>query len=252
MSPLTCIVADDEPHLRSALIRQLHQHWPELKVIAEAANGVETLELVNTHQPQMLFLDIEMPGLNGIEVARQLMDHNLLIVFITAYDHYAVDAFEAAALDYLLKPVQSQRLQQCLSRIQQRLEINEALDSQRLIAVLEQLHRPPVERLKWLKVSRRDQIELVAVDEVLFFQSDQKYTRLVTSESEGLIRLSIKELLTQLDPQQFWQIHRGVIVRVDAIERAERNELGNMELTLQGSEERLPVSRNYAHLFRSM
>ena len=277
-TPARAVIADDERLMRDQLRARLAQVWPSLEIVAEAKNGLEAIEAVRVHQPDVIFLDIRMPGLTGVEAAKQIAqlevgDDALLpeMVFITAYDQYALDAFEQGAVDYVLKPAEPERLRVTAERLQKRLmqRVGEAADSeptdsrgghaiggpsvQQLLHVLSaQLNGQPVQYLSWLQASVGQSIHMVAVSDVLFCISDDKYTRVQTLKQEYLIRKPIKELVDELDPKVFWQIHRSTLVNVSAIAGVQRDEKGRQLVLLKGSTEKLPVSRNAGHLFRSM
>ena len=225
------LVAEDEPLMRERLLGMLPVAWPDAEVVAVAENGNDAWDAFLEHEPQVVFLDIRMPGMSGLEVAGRIgkLAH---VVFVTAYDQYAVDAFDAGAIDYLLKPVQPGRLDDVLRQLKA------------------QAPEPKTEKLKWLKASVGKQIRLIDVDEVLFFQADTKYTRVVLAGSEALVRIPLKDLLSGLDGERFWQIHRGTLVNVNAIAAAEKIDAERMQVLLRGSDEKLPVSRSFTHLFR--
>lgn len=249
----TAVIADDEPLLRAQLRSTLAALWPELAVVGEAGHGEEAVALVAQHRPQIVFLDIEMPGMNGLTAAAQIkgLAH---LVFITAYHQYAVEAFERGALDYVLKPASEHRLAETIARLKQRvlqpLPTPDALAAA-LAQVAAALGKPAAPRLRWIQASIGTQLRLIPVEQVLFFQSDLKYTRVVTGDSESLIRKPLKELIDELDPEHFWQIHRGTLVNSRAISHAVRED-DRLQLVLRGHAERLEVSRSYTHLFRSM
>jgi DNA-binding LytR/AlgR family response regulator len=243
------LIADDEPHLSRDLTTRLATLWPELEILPPAANGLEALRAIDDEAPQVAFLDIRMPGLSGLEVAERIgkLAH---VVFVTAYDQYAVDAFDAGAVDYLLKPVQADRLEKAVARIREKLGAGPA-DLRELLRHLKgALPDTRQEKLKWLKASVGRQIRVIDVDEVLFFQSDAKYTRVVLREYEALVRIPLKDLLSGLDPERFWQIHRGTVVNANAIAAAERIDAERMQVLVRGCAEKLPVSRSFVHLFR--
>ena len=253
--PISAIIADDEPALRQFLKSRLQQAWPGMQIVAEAANGPEALQLIKAHQPDIAFLDIRMPGMTGMEVARQTA-HLCHIVFITAYDQFAIEAFEHEAVDYLLKPVDLQRLDRTIRRLQQRLR-RETVDPDPVRAVLESLHdrlgaERPVSYLKWIKVQDRQNIRMVPVEEVCFFQAQDKYTLVRTKDSEFLIRKPIKLLSEELDPEMFWQIHRATIVNAACIDRISTSLTGSHVLALKNMPDKLTVSRSYRDRFRSM
>ena len=252
----TALIADDEDLPRAELRRMLATAWPDLQVVAECEHGPATLEALAAHAPEVAFLDIRMPGASGLEVARAASGR-CHVVFTTAYDSHAIEAFEAGAVDYLLKPVQADRLAQTVARLRQRLAAREAappLDA--LVAQLaERLQlggAAASERLRWISASVGDTIKLFGIDDVLFFQSDEKYTRVVTAGDEAHVRRPLKEIAAGLDPDAFWQVHRGVIVRAAAVARATRDELGRITLHLKQHDEKLPVSQAYAWRFKPM
>jgi DNA-binding LytR/AlgR family response regulator len=246
----TAIIVDDETNLCALLKRQLAESWPELVIVAEAHNGTDALRLIDEQKPDVAFLDIRMPGMSGLEVATRIgtVCH---IVFVTAYDQYAVQAFENAALDYLLKPVSAERLNTTAARLQARLS-QIPPDLSPFIARLAEQIRPKKQYLQWLQVSLHNDIELVPVDEVDYFQASDKYTLVVNRKSERVIRTSLKELEDELDPERFWRIHRNAIVRLAAIARVTRDFGGRLALQLHHHEKTLSVGRSYTHLFRQM
>lgn len=267
------VIADDERLMRDQLRARLHQVWPELEIVAEAKNGLEAVQAVQEHQPDLIFLDIRMPGLTGIEAAKEIAqlefsDDALLpeMVFITAYDQYAIDAFEQGVVDYVLKPAETERLSLTTERLKTRLmQRMHELDShekdsglathsvQQLLHVLSaQVSGRPAQYLSWLQASVGQTLQLVPVEEVLYCVSDEKYTRVQTAKQEFLIRKSIKELVEALDPSIFWQIHRSTLVNVRAIAGVLRDERGRQEVLVKGRSEKLQVSRSAAQLFRSM
>lgn len=253
-SAVRALVADDEPLPRRDLIALLQRVWPELQIVAEVGNGLDALDALEAHAPQVAFLDIRMPGPNGLEVARAASGR-CHVVFTTAYDQYAVQAFDTRAVDYLLKPVQEDRLQDTLARLQARLSAEPQPappDLSGLVAQLAQHMAPRGERLRWVSASVGDTIKLFAVDEVLYFQSDEKYTKVVTASDEAYIRKTLKELLAELDDEHFWQVHRSTIVRAAAIARAQRDAMGRITLTLKARPDKLQVSQAFAYRFRGM
>jgi DNA-binding LytR/AlgR family response regulator len=246
------IIADDEAPLRRYLKRLLASLWPTLEICGDAINGLEALELIQTQQPDIAFLDIQMPGMTGLEVAAQ-RDNHCRVVFITAYDHYAIQAFEKAAVDYLLKPVTEERLQKTIERLQQQLSEKSSVDFQSLLTQLtREVQQSPKAYLQWLKVALRDEIYMLPVDEVDYFQAADKYTTVVTVEREWLIKTPIKGLETALEPNAFWRIHRSTIVRVAAIARVSRGFQGRYLIELHHHKETLTVSRAYIHRFKQM
>ncbi|MFZ5638232.1 MAG: LytR/AlgR family response regulator transcription factor [Pseudomonadota bacterium] len=256
---ITAILAEDEAPLRIALRAMLAEAWPELRVVAECEDGIAAMEAIAAHRPDLCFLDIRMPGVSGLDVARAAVAARSLVLFTTAYDEYAIRAFETGAVDYLLKPVQLERLEASLDRVRARLRerasaqgVVEAVDGERLDA-LEQRMRPSGPRLiRWISAAVGDSVRMLGIDEVLYFQAQDKYVRVVTGEGEAIIRTPIKELLAGLDPDAFWQVHRGTVVRVSAIDRVRRDDLGKSVLRLRGRDESLPVSAAFLHRFRGM
>ena len=266
----TALIAEDEPLLAAALKADLAALWPELTLLPPAADGRSALEAALARQPQLCFLDIRMPALSGLEVAAALAEDwpddvsFPLLVFVTAYDQYALQAFDAQAVDYLVKPVQRERLSACVARLQRRLAdrapagggptqgngLAQAMGQ--LQALLAQAAPPPQARLELIQAQVGAVVHMVPVDQVLYFEAADKYVRVVTVEREHLIRLSLRELLPQLDPALFWQVHRGTVVRARAITQARREESGKVTLTLAGRSEKLVASRLYAHLFKGL
>jgi DNA-binding LytR/AlgR family response regulator len=264
------VIADDERLMRDQLRARLAQAWPELQIVAEAKNGLEAVELVAQHRPDLVFLDIRMPGLTGVDAARQiaqleLQDDELLpeIVFITAYDEYAVQAFEQGAADYVLKPAEPERLAVTVARIKKRLAARDAGapdDSPAALPLQQLLHRLGAQLnpatapryLEWIQATVGQSIQMIPAAEVLFFISDEKYTRVQTPQLEALIRKPIKELVDELDPQLFWQIHRSTLVNVKAIAGVSRDFRGRQIVAVKGHGEKLEVSRSYTHLFKGM
>jgi len=249
------IIADDEKELRTYLRTLLSETWPDLVICGEAANGREALALVESGNPQLAFLDIKMPGFSGMDVAKRIAGQ-CHIVFVTAYNRYAVDAFEQEAVDYLLKPVSIERLTRTVQRLKTRLESTQ-MPSQQLTEVIGQIiSRLPGQSnhdyLRWIKTQHRDSIRLIPVEEIDYFQAEDKYTLVMTKEGESLIKKSIKELTDELDPAQFWQIHRGTIVNVSRIDRVSQSLTGRGIVKLRERPELLTVSRSYLHLFKHM
>ena len=262
MNPVTALIADDEAPMRDLLRARLATVWPELQIVAEAANGVEAVELGEKLRPDIAFLDIRMPGLSGIEAARRLYERSH-IVFATAYDQYALDAFAQGALDYLLKPVSAERLATTCARLQARLRTRAQAASAapqdigqelaKLTALLENKGKPEKPTyLRWIQAQVGSSLRMVSTREILFFQSDEKYTRVQTAGAEFLIRKTLKELLDELDPDEFWRIHRSTLVRVDAIAEVKRDLRGRQMLKVRGYPGELEVSRNHGYLFQQM
>jgi DNA-binding LytR/AlgR family response regulator len=243
------LIAEDEPLMRERLVAQLEKLWPDAQVVHQAENGNDAWDSFLEFEPELVFLDIRMPGLSGVEVARKI-GTAAHIIFITAYDQYAVQAFDAGAVDYLLKPVEEDRLSVALDRVKQKMAAPVPDISAILKGLgLSHLQTKP-EKMKWIKASVGKQIKLIDIDEVLFFQSDTKYTRVVLAEYEALIRTPLKDLLDGLDEQKFWQIHRSTVVNAKAIAAAERVDAERMQVLIKGRHEKLMVSRNFTHLFR--
>ena len=249
------LIADDEDLPRAELRRMLAQSWPALQIVAECEHGPAAVEALDILAPDVAFLDIRMPGRSGLDVA-QAASGRCHVVFTTAYDSHAVAAFEAGAVDYLLKPIAADRLAHSVQRLQTRLA-GQHSPAPAQGPLLEQLAaqlqgRPLAQRLRWVSASVGETIKLFSVDEVLFFQSDEKYTRVVTAGDEAHIRKPLKEIAEGLDPEDFWQVHRGLMVRASAIARAQRDELGRITLHLKQHPERLAVSQAWAWRFKPM
>jgi DNA-binding LytR/AlgR family response regulator len=251
----SAIIADDEKELRTYLRSLLNEVWPELEICGEAAHGQEALELVDSIHPQIVFLDIKMPGMSGLQAAKKIagLCH---IVFVTAYDQYAVEAFERDAVDYLVKPVTKKRLRETVARLKKQLQASTA-PPENIAALITQVmsniqnQRQPA-FLRWIKTQHKDSIRLICVDDVDYFQAQDKYTVVMTAGGESLIKKSIKELAEELDASQFWQIHRATIVNVAKIEDVNRSFTGRGVIRLKGRKDALTVSRNYLHLFKQM
>jgi DNA-binding LytR/AlgR family response regulator len=246
------VIADDEPHLLAYLEEQLVRAWPDLRILGRAANGIEALRLADELAPDVLFLDIQMPGLNGMQLAETLCggDAAPRIVFTTAHEHYALQAFDQAAFDYLLKPIRLERLQRTVARLREALA---APDSVPAPASAEApAPAPAAGPLRWIRAAQGQETRLIAVDEVFYFQSNDKYTSVFVADGEHLIRTPLRQLREQLDPEQFWQIHRGVIVAARHVAGTRTDFRGRLLVRLKGREEQLVVSRNYADLFRQM
>ncbi len=242
----TALIAEDEPLMRETLATMLADLWPELDIVAVCEDGLSALRKISESPPDILFLDIRMPGTSGLEVAR-VASHRSHVVFITAHHEYAVSAFEQGAVDYLVKPFDAARLAMTLTRVKTRLNAPPA----NLSAVLDVVARSPVKgHLKWLQASVGSKIKFVTVNEVFYFQSDMRYTRIVSEQGESLTRKSIKVLIDELDPEQFWQIHRGTIVNLHKIASVEKTVLGRTEVLLYDRLERLQISQAFQHLFK--
>lgn len=255
MNELTVLIADDEPLLRFHLQKMLESLWPEVDAFIAAANGDEAWTEIQARRPQAVFLDIKMPGMTGVEVAARMQQDGLTadcaLVFLTAYDEYAVEAFRREALDYVLKPVDEARLTQTVERLKDRLH-----ESEPVVADLTELNQwvraAQADFLKWINAQRGEDIHVIDVASVLLFRAEDKYTTVVTDSGEYLIRRSLKQLEEELDPREFWRVHRSVIVRVGAINRVSRDLAGGLKVHLQGLKKPLPVSRRFADRFKQM
>ncbi|MEN7529184.1 MULTISPECIES: LytTR family DNA-binding domain-containing protein [unclassified Cupriavidus] len=273
MSP-TLLIADDELLLARVLEAELKALWPDATISAVVHDGVSALDAAREHQPDVAFLDIRMPGMSGMDVARELIefDRPPLVVFVTAYDQFALEAFERAAVDYVLKPVQHERLEATVDRLKARLaakaveedeeasttDIGTMVDADRLAQLLhrlESLERPAAARgqyLRFIKALVGQEVRIIPVDEVVYLAATDKYVNVVSTSGEALIRTSLRELTQQLDPDRFWQIHRGTVVNIDCVASAVNQSLGRLSLKLRDRPESLPVARQYAHLFKQM
>ena len=251
----TALIADDEPHLAAYLKAQLAELWPALQIVAVAKNGIEAAAQIGALQPDIAFLDIQMPGLSGLEVA-QGIEGETRVVFVTAYDEYAVQAFEQAALDYLLKPLKTERLALALERVRAALISPPAFaDGAQLAEVLQRLLRAPTAtaKLRYIRAAQGELMHQIAVEDVLFFHADDKYTVVQTvADGELLIRTPIMELSAQLDADQFWQVHRSTLVNLAFLTGTRRDEASRLFLRIKGHPRELPVSRAYVHLFKAM
>lgn len=258
----TALIADDEPLLREALARQLAQAWPELEIVAEARNGREALKLFEARHPDICFLDVQMPGISGVEAAR-VIGRRAHLVFVTAFDHYAVQAFAQGVLDYLVKPVELDRLAETVARLKDRLQGEQpATNSDSLLQqLMDQLARlrtsPGTEPLRWIRAQVGQTLRLISTDDVVFLRADSKYTLIAWRGDDGrpaeaLVRTPLRELAARLDPAQFVQVHRSAIVNLRAIDHVRRGDNETADIYLKGRPEVLPVSRNYLHLFRQM
>ncbi|MBY4898032.1 LytTR family DNA-binding domain-containing protein [Cupriavidus sp. AU9028] len=267
----TVLIADDEPLLARVLQAELGALWPEAQTIATVHDGMAAVEAVRQHRPGIAFLDIRMPGLSGMEVARELraMPSPPLVVFVTAYDQFAVEAFEQAAVDYVLKPIQRERLEGTVQRLKARLATqapsadNAAARLERIAQLLERLAglegvdaNPPRagngQYLRFIKALVGQEVRIIPVDEVIYLEATDKYVNVVSANGEALIRTSLRELTQRLDPDRFWQIHRGTVVNIDCVASAVNHSLGRLALKLRNRPETLPVARQYAHLFKQM
>jgi DNA-binding LytR/AlgR family response regulator len=267
----TALLADDEPHLLAYLEEQLASAWPELKIVGRAPNGIEALRLIDELAPSVVFLDIQMPGLNGLQLASRLSAGGSApqVVFTTAHEQYALQAFDSEAFDYLLKPIRLERLQRTVARLKETLAAPASASSAaapnadtaaQLAAMLRQLGVPvpgapaahAAAPLQWIRAAQGQETRLIAVDEVIYFQSNDKYTSVFTPDAEHLIRTPLRQLREQLDEQKFWQIHRGVIVAAHHVAGTRTDFRGRLLVRLKGRPEELVVSRNFADLFRQM
>ncbi len=251
---MKALIVDDEAPMRDQLNARLKDVWPDLDVVGEAANGFDAVTMADQLKPDLIFLDIRMPGQSGIETARQLCN-SCHIVFVTAYDQYAIDAFEHGAVDYLLKPVVAERLALTRDRMLARVDkapANISAQLAQLTEILQQGETKKHEYLRWIQAQVGTSLRMINTKEVLFFQAEDKYTRVQTLQGEVLIRKTLKELSDELDPREFWRIHRSTLVRVDAIAGVTRDLRGRQMLKLRDHDEALEVSRNHSHLFQQM
>ena len=271
------LIADDERLMREQLRARLAEVWPELEIVAEAKNGIEAVELTTLHHPDLVFLDIRMPGMTGVEAARQIAQlptdaeaggwPGCEIVFITAYDQYAVEAFEQGVVDYVLKPAERERLAVTVERVKKRMATRQGGDAdteheplpahtpdmqQLLQKLAAQINPNSAPTLKWIQATVGQSIQMIPVEDVLFFISDEKYTRVQTAHLEALIRKPIKELIEELDMSLFWQIHRSTLVNTKAITGVSRDLRGRQLVAVKGHNEKLEVSRSFAGLFKGM
>lgn len=250
----TAIIADDEDLPRSELRRMLAELWPELAIVAECEHGTDALEAIYRLQPDIAFLDIRMPGLSGLDVAKAA-GARCRVVFVTAYDNHAFDAFAAGAIDYLLKPIARERLMQTIARLRERVRLAQPVpELDGLMAELDRRLRAAdaASRIRWISASVGDTIKVIPIEDVIYFQSEEKYTRVVSDDDEAHVRKPIKELVEGLDPDQFWQVHRSVIVRASSIARVQRDQMGRITIGLRGRAETLKASQAYAWRFRPM
>jgi len=253
----TALIADDEPLLRERLRSHLARLWPELEIVADARNGREAVEMFDIHLPDIVFLDVHMPGLNGIDAARSIA-RRAQLVFVTAYEQYAVQAFEQGAIDYLVKPFDEARLSDTVQRLRDRLAQAPAAPSATLDAVIDRLSNELRQRsagathLQWIKASVGQSVRLIPVEQVAYLKADEKYTLVVWEGGEALIRKSIRELADELDPERFAQVHRSVIVNLHQVSQINRGPNETAEIQLKGRKELLPVSRSFVHVFRQM
>jgi DNA-binding LytR/AlgR family response regulator len=252
----TAIIADDERLMRDQLRLRLSQVWPELDIVGEAKNGDEAVELVAQLKPDLTFLDIRMPGKTGMEAAREIGNQSQ-IVFVTAYDQYAVEAFERGAVDYVLKPPEQERLQVTVDRLKAQLKkpaaaVNNDSVTAMLSQLAEKIAAPKPKYLQWIQASIGQDLRMIPVEDILFFRSDEKYTCVQTEKFEALIRKPVRDLAEELDPSLFWQIHRATLVNVNAIEGVTRDIRGRHLVLIKGKPDKLEVSRSFLHLFKQM
>jgi DNA-binding LytR/AlgR family response regulator len=245
----TALIAEDERLMRERLLAALGRTWPELQIVGVAENGEQALRMMQSLKPDIAFLDIRMPGKTGLEVAAEI-GGTAHVVFVTAYDEYAVKAFDNGAADYLLKPVEDTRLVTTVTRLKARLSAPPADLSGLLASLLNRGDATGASKLKWIRASSGNQTRLINVEDVLFFQSDTKYTRIVTADADALVRTTLKELLESLDADAFWQVHRGTVVAVRAVDRAVREGPEKLVIHLKNNAEKLTVSRQFFHLFK--
>jgi len=250
MNRPTAVIAEDEPLLRGELKDALAALWPEVEIKAEAENGVQAIRALETYEPDVLFLDIQMPGTTGLDVARVASGRSH-VVFVTAYDDYAVAAFEQGAVDYVMKPFSASRLAMAIARVRERMKGVPA-DLEGLLKTLAEQSRPQRRSLRWISVAQGKTVRLITTDDICYFQADNKYTMVVTAASQSLINKTIKELVDELDPDVFLQIHRGTVVNVNAIAAVHRDLHGRLEIRLKQRKETLQVSASFAHLFKQM
>ena len=250
----SAVVADDERLMREQIIDRLKEAWPELVIVGEASNGREAIAMVESLEPDIVFLDISMPGMDGIEAAQALAGR-VHVVFVTAHDEYAIRAFEQGAVDYLLKPAEPERVALTCQRLRERLKQAPDPMNELLAQLSQQLGAggpKPRQYIRWVQASVGANIRMIPTSDILFFRAEDKYTRVQSRGFEALIRKPIKELIDELDPDEFWQIHRATVVRVDAIEQVSRDFRGYQIVHVKGSEEKLQVSRTFNHLFKQM
>lgn len=259
---ITAILAEDEPILRAQLKAKLTKLWPELKILADVGDGEAALEAIVELKPRLAFLDIQMPELTGVEVAKSLAANRDLkchVVFVTAYDQYAVEAFDTGAIDYILKPYSDERLTTAIERLKERLGAGTSgggagptQDLEALVRHISAKLNPGGESLKWIKANIGSNLRLIPIEDVLFFQSDEKYTLVATKEFDALIKTPLKEIIDGIDAEKFWQIHRSTVVNAAAIEAVTRDFRGQATVKVKGRKENLTVSRPFSHLFKQM
>lgn len=259
-STVTALIVDDEAHLRQHLRHRLEQVWPQLQIVAEANNAHHALQIYQEFQPDIVFLDIKMPGQSGLEIAHQLVETST-VVFVTAYDMHAIEAFEKGAIDYLLKPIEPDRLQICCQRLQERIHqgryyahaIDQIKNSFIQLAQMQRVQQEQERKfLRWIQAGVGNGLRLISTSEILYFRADEKYTCVRTEQAEYLIRKTLKELEDELNPQDFWRVHRSALVRVSAIAHVAKDDRGRHLLCIRGVQEKIEVSRNHTHLFQQM
>lgn len=250
----TAIIAEDETRLAEELREMLADLWPDLKIVAIANNGGEALAAIAEYEPDVAFLDIRMPGLSGLDVARHVVHEGggTRVVFVTAYDEHAIAAFESRAVDYVLKPIKRERLIETIARLKANASTAPAIDAGLVTALRQIAAAEPRKYLRWLNCGQGTEIDVIAISEVLCFQARDKYTCVLTATKERYIRTPIKELLNDLDPDEFWQVHRASVVRVSAIDRVSKDETGHTHIKLAGLKDRVAVSQAFAGRFRQM
>jgi DNA-binding LytR/AlgR family response regulator len=252
----TAIVAEDEPHIRAQLVALLAQLWPDLQIVAETEDGIAALAAIRRHEPDVLFLDVKMPGLSGVEVLQALGAHRFVAVFTTAFDDFAVKAFEEGAIDYIVKPISVARLAKTITRAQEKLLHRDAnaptINSTPSAVPVSVTSATPQQPLRWIQATQGERVFFVTINEVLFFQSDSKYTRVVTKDRDAFIRKSVKSLIDELDPNQFMQIHRGTLINVNFIDVVERHSIRGMQVRMRGHASALQIAQPYQAAFRGM
>lgn len=251
----TAVIADDERLMREQVAARLREAWPELEIVGEAVNGREAVAMVRSREPDIVFLDIRMPEMDGIEAAKALAGQ-AHVVFVTAYDEYAVTAFDQGAVDYLLKPADPERVRTTCERLKARLHTKPDAMTELLAELAARIPggggSKPREYLRWVQASVGQTLRVIPTAEILYFRAEDKYTRVQTATFEALIRKPIKELVEELDPEEFWQIHRAILVRMDAVEHVGRDIRGHQVVKVKGRDDKLEVSRSFSHLFRQM
>jgi len=244
------LIAEDEAPIRKEFAELLSSAWPEAELVDASQDGLKALKAFNQFNPDVVFLDIRMPGMSGLDVAKEI-GARAFIVFTTAYDEYAIAAFESGAIDYLLKPIEKGRLNSTVTRLKERLANQQPQNLDCLIEDLKLQLAPEQDQLKWVTANTGDTIKMIAIEDVVYFQSEQKYTKVVTLEGEALIRMPLKELAKKLNPDRFWQIHRSAIVAVNEIKNLKKNELGNWSASLKSLQTSLPVSKEFQKKLKS-